>query len=151
VSETPCLVLKKLVEERAPWLTVTQEERELIREQEKFWYRCVVYFKDPDIMKLFEDYALKLVGGVEFDREGKVLGSDIPMGVVVKGEEPEMPTNIVRFPEKCQLREMHLFDHKSPNIHLHLECDILDKRGLTELADAIARITRRTREYAGLK
>lgn len=151
MSEAQCISIKKLIEERAPWLKVTEEAAELFRGYDVPGHKvCLIDYVDDEVRELFYDYSLKLVARLVFDEENRLENSDIPMGVYVRGEEPKAPTNIISFPKKCELKEIHSYDHQTPNIHFHMKCDKLDRGDMITLVDALARITRRTREYAGL-
>jgi len=152
LSQVQCESIRKMIEERAPWLKVTEETVELYRGENVPGHKvCLIDYKDDQIRELFYDFSLKLVTRLVFDEENRLEQSDIPMGVLIRGEEPKAPTNIISFPEKCQLKELHTYDHQTPNIHLHLKCDRLERADMRQLVDALVRITRRTREYAGLK
>ena len=153
MSENACMKLRKLIAERAPYLeisTINLPKNE-----------CVLDYRDPKITPkassvkpeevLDKAPLFGLIGSLFIDGEINLQSSDIPVGMLVKGQEPKMPTNVIQFPERCLIEQVHFFDHKYPTVHIHVKCEKLGDKGLRQLADVIMRTTRRTREFAGIK
>ena len=152
MSGNACEKLKDLIIKRAPYLEISMID---LPKGE-----CVLDYRDPKMTpkgsEVKQEEVLEkaplfgLIGSLFLDGETNLQSSDIPVGMLAKGEEPKMPTNVVRFPKKCTLEQIHFFDHKYPTVHIHVKCEKLEEKGLEQLADVIVRTIRRTREFAGI-
>jgi len=154
MSENPCSKLKRLIEERAPWLEIRQEEfHEPYGKEQPSWV-CTLDFKDSELnaeLRSRKD-PLELIGSLEMDKSENIRSSDLVLSTkVVRAKVPLSPTNVIRFPDGCEIDSIHSYDHLTPTIHLHLKCTNLDEHKLRQFADSVSRITRRSREFCGLE